>query len=175
MSAAKQASMDSARTIWRTRSGSAPAWACAYGAAPDLGLNYERVVTKPAGEPNSQNRALHLQAIVVKHADRRHATIQLQGGVGGGPLGVERTRSRLFLGRRLPAQMTPSAEDRFVRLPVRSQGDFERQQRVDFTSSPRRLRTAGICAKRTTDSPFRRTRNAETEERKQPLCGSIDG
>jgi len=41
--------------------------------------------------------------------------------LAGGPLGVERMRSRLFLGRRLPAKSTPSAQDRLVRLPARSQ------------------------------------------------------
>ena len=34
----------------------------------DLGLNYERVVAKPAGEPDFADRALNLQAIVVRHA-----------------------------------------------------------------------------------------------------------
>jgi hypothetical protein len=49
----------------------------------DLGLNYERVVAKPTGEP------------VVKHADRRHATVQrVRAKLVGGPVEVEQT----FLG-----------------------------------------------------------------------------
>src|SRR5271165_6887014 len=97
MSAAKQASMDSARTTWRTRSGSAPAWDCAYGAAPTLAS------TTSAWSPNPRANPI------------RRPCASLSGNCGeayrsaprddpaarrrwpGGPFGVERTRSRLFL------------------------------------------------------------------------------
>ena len=38
----------------------------------DLGLNYERVVAKPAGEPELADRALHLAAVVVRRAPAPH-------------------------------------------------------------------------------------------------------
>ena len=74
------------------------------------------------GRTQFADRALHLQAIVVKHADRRHVRIQLQGGVGRRAAWGRTDAFAFVLGRRLPAQST--AEDRFFTLPARSQGRF---------------------------------------------------
>jgi hypothetical protein len=102
----------------------APAWACVYGVAPTLASTTSawspnpraNLIRRPCASPSGNcGEACRLPP---RHDPARKAVL------AGRPLGVERTRSRLFLGQRLPAQSTPSSEDRFVPLPARSQGRF---------------------------------------------------
>jgi len=87
---------------------------------------------------------------MVKHADRHHATIQLQGGVG--PEGRLGSNGRVRVcfsdgGFRRNRRLQPKTA--LSRFPPVDRADFERQQRVVLTRSPSRRRTTGICAEGT--------------------------
>ena len=109
---------------WRTRSGSAPAWACAYGVAPTLASTTSAWSPNPRANPIRRPCASPSGNCGEACRSPPRDEPARKAVLAGRPLGVERTRSHLFLGRRLPAQSTPSSEDRFVPLPVRSQGRF---------------------------------------------------
>jgi hypothetical protein len=71
-------------------------------------------------------------------------------GNGHQPLGGCRVRKVCFRNRSVLVQSTPpKPKTAFSRFPPVHRTNEERRQRVDFTSSPSRRRTAGICAQRT--------------------------
>jgi hypothetical protein len=114
LSAAKQASMDSARTTWRTRSGSASAWL----APMALRRPWPQLRTRgrqTRGRTRFADRALHLQAIVVKRADRTRRRSGAQVRVGRRAV-WGRTDAFAFVSR----MATSGAVDAFSGRPLSS-------------------------------------------------------